>query len=69
MTRCLVTAVLSLLLSLPVHAADAPTQDHARILALRAANLIAKQGLEKTHDLFERDTEFKQVEIYAGVYQ
>ncbi|HLN25011.1 MAG TPA: cache domain-containing protein [Patescibacteria group bacterium] len=67
MIRCLVAAVLSLFLALPACATDGPTQDQARILALRAANLIARQGLEKTHDLFERDGEFKHGEIYVGV--
>lgn len=53
--------------SLPAAAADAPSQEQVKALTLKAADLVAKQGLVKAHELFESDGEFKFGEIYVNV--
>lgn len=44
-----------------------PTREDAKAIALKAAALIAAQGLEEAAKAFNADGEFKQGEIYVNV--
>lgn len=52
---------------LPAHAAEAPTQDSVKALTVKAADLIAKDGLAKAHDVFTAEGDYKYGEIYVNV--
>lgn len=44
-----------------------PTQDEAKTITLKAAELIAAKGLDDAAKVFNADGEFKQGEIYVNV--
>lgn len=62
-------AVLAMLLatSLPARATDRPDPDQVRALTLRAAEMVAAQGVDSVRKLFHTPGEFRYGEIYVVV--
>lgn len=66
--RTLLAAGLAAALPCPSLAADPrPTPEQVRALALRAAALVAAQGVDKARESFHREGEFRHGEIYVNV--
>jgi len=60
-------AVLAVAAPAPAAAQAAPTQDEAKALTLKAADLIAAQGLEEASKTFNEKGAFNYGEIYVNV--
>jgi cytochrome c len=66
---CAIFAVAASFLSMPaaLWAADKPTQDDARAVALKAAVYVKDNGLDAARKTFDAAGEFKYGEIYVNV--
>ena len=51
----------------PLAAADKPTAEQVHDLTLKAAAIVAKEGIERARERFHADGEFKWGEIYVNV--
>ncbi|MTJ84308.1 MAG: chemotaxis protein [Telmatospirillum sp.] len=63
-----IALVLGVLAVAPsARAADHPTQDEARQVALKAAAFVKEKGVDAAKEAFHADGEFKHGEIYVNV--
>lgn len=60
-------AVFAVAAPAPAVAQTAPTQDEAKALALKAADLIAAKGMEEAVKVFNEKGDFNYGEIYVNV--
>lgn len=65
--RILLLGLAGTLLSGPALSDDKPTQEQVRALTLKAADLLAAQGVDKAREIFHRPGEFRYGEIYVNV--
>lgn len=67
MKRVLVMFGMLVSLALPAQAGQGPTEDEVRDLTLRAAALVAEQGVEPARKIFHAPGAFRHGEIYVNV--
>lgn len=65
--RALLLGFAALLAAGPAAAEDKPTLEQVRALTLKAAALVAAQGVDKAREVFHRPGEFRYGEIYVNV--
>ena len=53
--------------AVPVRAAEKATMEEVRILTVKAASVLAMDGVEKARDRFHDEGEFRRGEIYVNV--
>ncbi|HLN23172.1 MAG TPA: cache domain-containing protein [Patescibacteria group bacterium] len=65
--RLFAVVLSAIAFTLPAVAAESVTADQVKALTLKAAEVVAKDGLAKAHDLFSVEGEYKFGEIYVNV--
>ncbi|CAA7616990.1 Methyl-accepting chemotaxis protein [Candidatus Terasakiella magnetica] len=65
--RQILAVAVMILASSNTWAADKPSLDQVKALTLRAADLLIRDGVDKTRETFHTDGEFKTGEIYVNV--
>lgn len=65
--RTVLLGAAALLAAGPATAEDKPTMEQVRALTLKAAALVAGQGVDKAREAFHRQGEYRYGEIYVNV--
>jgi len=66
-TMRIFAVLVAVLMSASAWASDKPTPDQVKALTLKAAALVAKDGIDRTRETFHAEGEFKAGEIYVNV--
>ncbi|ARJ67756.1 chemotaxis protein [Magnetospirillum sp. ME-1] len=65
--RLVLIGLAAALAAAPAIAAERPTREQVQALTLKAAALVAADGMEKAREAFHREGEFRFGEIYVNV--